>query len=136
MINAYENFIYFLYIDPSSEKKGLTFYVPRDEAFAEIKQIQFATTTVSSGLSAILESLDAILTNQDHGFDSFEDIDTLYKEGFDLPTLDNSSGLTLLQRVLPKFFKAANDHQNLLRFDTPEAFKSKHVFDYMISAYI
>lgn len=111
-----------------SEKKGLSFYVPRDEAFAEIKQIQFTTTTISSGLSAILESLDAILTDQNLGFVSFEDIDTLYKEGYHLPNL-KGNGLTLLQRVIPKFIKAANDSQNILRFDTPEALKSKYIYN-------
>ncbi|KAK7306731.1 hypothetical protein VNO77_44687 [Canavalia gladiata] len=113
--------------DPLSEKKGLNFYVPRDEAFAEIKQTQFTTTTVSSGLSAILESLDAILTDQKLGFPNFEDIDTLYKEGFHLPTL-KANGLNLLQTAIPKLIKAATDTQNLLRFDTPEAVKRDKFF--------
>ncbi|XP_061347779.1 linoleate 13S-lipoxygenase 2-1, chloroplastic-like [Gastrolobium bilobum] len=113
--------------DPSSETRSSSFYVPRDETFAEIKQTQFTTTTVSSGLSAILESLDAILSDQNLGFVSFEDIDTLYKEGFHLPPL-KASGLTLLQRIIPKLIKAANDSQNLLRFDTPEAVKRDKFF--------
>ncbi|XP_027344673.1 linoleate 13S-lipoxygenase 2-1, chloroplastic-like [Abrus precatorius] len=113
--------------DPMSEKKGLNFYVPRDEAFDETKQTQFTTTTVSSGLNGILDSLDAILTDQKLGFVSFEDIDELYKEGFHLPTL-NDNGLTLLQRVIPNFLKVANDSQNLLRFDVPEAAKRDKFF--------
>lgn len=109
-----------------SEKKSAGFYVPRDEAFAEIKQTQFTTTTVSSGLSAISQSLDAILTDLNLGFVSFEDIDTLYREGYNLPPL-NASGLNLLQRAIPKLIRAANDTQNTLRFDPPEAVKSKHI---------
>ncbi|KAK7243381.1 hypothetical protein RIF29_38176 [Crotalaria pallida] len=113
--------------DPPSEKKSLSFYVPRDEAFAEIKKTQFNTTTISSGLSAILKSLDALLTDQNLGFVSFLDIDMLYKEGFHLPNLKGKS-LTLLQRVIPKFIKAANDTQNVLRFDTPEPLKRDKFF--------
>jgi len=107
-----------------SEKKGSNFYVPRDEVFSEIKQTQFITTTVSSGVSLVLESLDAILSDQDRGFVSFEDIDTLYKEGIHLPQLQ-ANAWNLLQRVIPKFLSVINDTQNLLRFDTPEALKSK-----------
>ncbi|CAL0328371.1 unnamed protein product [Lupinus luteus] len=113
--------------DPSSEKISSSFYVPRDEAFSEIKQKQFTTTTVSSGLSAILESLDALLIDQNLSFVSFEDIDTLYKQGFHLPNIQGNR-LTLLQRLIPKFIKAANDTQNSLRFDTPEPLKRDKFF--------
>ncbi|QCD79114.1 lipoxygenase [Vigna unguiculata] len=113
--------------DPLSEKKGLNFYVPRDEVFSDIKQTQFTTTTISSGISLVLESLDAILSDQDLGFVSFEDIDTLYKEGFHLPQLQ-ANGLNVLQRAIPKLLSVVNDQQNLLRFDTPEAFKRDRFF--------
>lgn len=115
--------------DPLYEKRSSSFYVPRDESFAEIKQTQFKTSAISSGLSAIFQSLDTILTDQNLGFVNFEDIETLYKEGFHLPPL-KSNGLTLLQKIIPKLIKVANDSQNILRFDTPEPFKSK--FNYII----
>ncbi|KAI5406934.1 hypothetical protein KIW84_053260, partial [Lathyrus oleraceus] len=114
--------------DSSYEKRDLNFYVPRDEAFAEIKKIQFNATTVSSGVKTVLESLDTIFTDIDLGFDSFEDIDTLFKEGFQLPTSLDSNKLNLLQKVIPRFIKAANDSQNVLRFDTPEALKRDKFF--------
>ncbi|XP_057432688.1 linoleate 13S-lipoxygenase 2-1, chloroplastic-like [Lotus japonicus] len=113
--------------DPSSETRSSSFYVPRDESFAEIKQTQFDKTTLSSGVSAVLESFDAILTDTNLGFESFEDIDTLFKEGFHLPPL-KGNGLNLLQRVVPHLIKAANDSQNLLRFDTPEAVQRDKFF--------
>ncbi|KAE9622309.1 putative linoleate 13S-lipoxygenase [Lupinus albus] len=113
--------------DPSSEKISSSFYVPRDEAFSEIKQTQFTTTTISSGLTAILESLDALLTDQNLSFLSFEDIDTLYKQGFHVPTIQGNR-LTLLQKLIPKFIKAANDTQNVFRFDTPEPLKRDKFF--------
>ncbi|KAL2322236.1 hypothetical protein Fmac_026615 [Flemingia macrophylla] len=105
--------------DPLYEKKALNNYVPRDEVFGDTKQTQFTTTTVSSGLSAVLESLDAILSDINSGFASFDDINMLYKDGFELPPLQ-ANGLNFLQRAIPKLI---NDNKNLLRFDTPEAFK-------------
>ncbi|XP_004501998.1 linoleate 13S-lipoxygenase 2-1, chloroplastic-like [Cicer arietinum] len=114
--------------DPSYEKKDLIFYVPRDEAFAEIKQLQFGTTTASSGLKTVLDSLDAILSDIDLGFVSFEDIDALYKEGFHLPKSLDSNKLTFLQKFITKLIKVTNDNQNLLKFDTPEALKRDKFF--------
>lgn len=78
-----------------------------------------------------MESLDTIFTDIDLGFDSFEDIDTLFKEGFQLPSSLDSNNLNLLQKVIPRFIKAANDSQNVLRFDTPEALKSKHIYFFL-----
>lgn len=76
-------------------------------------------------MTAVLESLDTILTDQNLGFVSFEDIDTLYKEGFHLPPL-KTDGLTFLQKIIPKLIKVSNDSQNILRFDSPEPLKSKY----------
>ncbi|KAK7401112.1 hypothetical protein VNO78_12426 [Psophocarpus tetragonolobus] len=113
--------------DPRSEQKYPFFYVPRDEAFAEIKQIQFTTTTISLGLSAILESLDTIFIDPNQGFASFQDIDMLYKEGFHLPPLE-PKWLMFLHKVIPSFIKVANDDKNILHFDTPEAVKRDRFF--------
>ncbi|KAK7401149.1 hypothetical protein VNO78_12468 [Psophocarpus tetragonolobus] len=114
--------------DPMYEKRSSDFYVPRDETFSDIKESQFNKSTISSGLSAISETLDAILTDQNLGFTSFEDIDTIYKEGFHLPPLKDNNGLNFLQRVIPRLIKAVNDTQNLLRFDTPETVKRDRFF--------
>ncbi|MED6151465.1 hypothetical protein PIB30_082813 [Stylosanthes scabra] len=113
--------------DPLSEKRSLSFYVPRDEKFSETKQKQFTTTTISSGVSAILQSLDAIFTDLNLGFPSFEDIDSLYKEGYELPPL-NKSALNIIQGTIPTFIKVVNDTKNLLRFDAPEAIKRDKFF--------
>lgn len=123
-IIVYNTLFLCFHADPLSEKKSSGFYVPRDEAFASIKQTQFTSSAVSLGLNAIFESVDTILTDPNLGFFSFEDIDTLFKEGLHLPPL-KANGLSLLQRVIPKLIKAANDTQNILRFDAPETFKSK-----------
>ncbi|KAL5076291.1 hypothetical protein RYX36_015275 [Vicia faba] len=114
--------------DPLYEKRStLNFYVPRDESFSEIKQTQFNTSTISSGLTAVIQSLDTILTDPNLGFASFEDIEEIYKEGFHLPPL-KSNDLTFLQKVIPKLIKVANDSQNLLRFDAPEPLKRDRFF--------
>lgn len=127
MLINYNTIIF--YADPLYENRStLNFYVPRDESFSEIKQTQFNTSTISSGLTAVIQSLDTILTDPDLGFSSFEDIEEIYKEGFHLPPL-KSNDLTFLQRVIPKLISVANDSQNLLRFDAPEPLKSK--FDHI-----
>ncbi|CAK8566860.1 unnamed protein product [Lathyrus sativus] len=114
--------------DPLYEKRStLNFYVPRDESFSGIKQTQFNTSTISSGLTAVIQSLDTILTDQNLGFSSFEDIEEIFKEGFHLPPL-KFNDLTFLQKVIPKLIKVANDSQNLLRFDTPEPLKRDRFF--------
>ncbi|XP_027190278.1 linoleate 13S-lipoxygenase 2-1, chloroplastic-like [Cicer arietinum] len=113
--------------DPQYETRNLDFYVPRDEKFAETKQTQFNTSTISLGLTAVIQSLDTILTDQNLGFANFEDIEALYKEGFNLPPF-KSDDLTFIQKVIPKLIKVANDSQNVLRFDPPEPFKRDRLF--------
>lgn len=108
-----------------SEKKSASVYVPRDEAFAEIKQTQFTKTIVSSGLRAILQSLDSVVTTQNLAFSSFEDIDMLFKDGFTVPQLKHKG---LLQSIIPSLIKAASDSEQVLRFDPPEPIKSEYVF--------
>lgn len=115
----------FVHADPLYEERStLDFYVPRDEAFAETKQTQFNTSAVSLGLTTIIQSLDAIVTDINLGFANFEDIEAIYKEGFQLPNLESNDS-NFLQKLIPKFFKHANDSQNVVRFDTPEPYKSK-----------
>jgi len=121
--------------DPSTEKRSSDIYVPRDDAFSDEKQSQFTMSTISTGVSAVLESLDAILTDQDLGFKSFEEIDTIYKEGFHLPKLKDN-GLNFLQSIIPRLIKVANDSQNILRFDTPETFKSKNIHNCLFLNFI
>ncbi|RVX12804.1 Linoleate 13S-lipoxygenase 2-1, chloroplastic [Vitis vinifera] len=48
-------------IDPLSETRTGTFYVPRDEEFSEVKQNSFITKTAESVLDALLPSLKAVL---------------------------------------------------------------------------
>ncbi|XP_045809749.1 linoleate 13S-lipoxygenase 2-1, chloroplastic-like [Trifolium pratense] len=114
--------------DPRYEtRSSLNFYVPRDESFSETKQTQFNTSTITLGITAAIQSLDTILTDPNLGFASFEDIEKIYKQGFQLPPF-KSNDLTFLQKVIPKLIQVANDSQNLLRFDAPEPFKRDRFF--------
>ncbi|KAI9082409.1 hypothetical protein K1719_035832 [Acacia pycnantha] len=105
--------------DPNSEKRSSNVYVPRDEAFSQTKQTQFTATTVSAGVSALIPSLDAAVTDQNLGFLTFSEIDMLFKEGYKVPPLKNS-GNGLLQTFFPKLIKAVSDHQQRLRFEAPD----------------
>ncbi|CAB4298450.1 unnamed protein product [Prunus armeniaca] len=69
--------------DPLSEKRSSSVYVPRDEAFAEVKQLTFSAKTLKSVLHALLPSLETALLNPELGFPYFTAIDSLFNEGGD-----------------------------------------------------
>ena len=99
-------------------------YVPRDEEFSETKQSEFTATTISAGVSALLPSLDAVVTDQNLGFLTYTEIDMLFKEGYKVPRLQNS-GNGLLQSLIPKLIQAVSDNQQVLRFESPETINRK-----------
>ncbi|XP_028751962.1 linoleate 13S-lipoxygenase 2-1, chloroplastic-like [Neltuma alba] len=113
--------------DPHSEKRSSSVYVPRDEAFSETKQTQFTTTTVSAGVSALIQSLDAAVVDQNLGFPTFSEIDMLFKEGYNVPPLKNS-GNGLLQTLIPSLIKAVSDSRQVLRFEAPETINRDEFF--------
>ncbi|KAI4308313.1 hypothetical protein L6164_031399 [Bauhinia variegata] len=113
--------------DPSSETRSTSFYVPRDEQFAEKKQEQFTGTTLSSGLSAVLQFLDTVLTDQNQGFESYDDIQMLFKDGFTMPQLKWGAS-NLLQAVIPRVIKAASESKEVLLFETPQTIKKDRFF--------
>ncbi|XP_054793631.1 linoleate 13S-lipoxygenase 2-1, chloroplastic-like isoform X1 [Prosopis cineraria] len=113
--------------DPSSEKRSLSVYVPRDEAFSETKQTQFTATTVSAGVSALIQSLDAAAVDQNLGFLTFSEIDMLFKDGFEVPTLKNS-GNGLLQTFIPKLIQVVSGSQQVLRFEAPDTIDRDEFF--------
>ncbi|XP_068332822.1 lipoxygenase 6, chloroplastic-like [Pyrus communis] len=56
-------------------------YVPRDEAFEEIKQNTFSTGRLKALLHNLIPSLAATLSSTDNPFERFSDIDDLYVDG-------------------------------------------------------
>ncbi|KAF8011508.1 hypothetical protein BT93_J1958 [Corymbia citriodora subsp. variegata] len=107
------------YTDINAEsrvEKPLPMYVPRDEQFEESKQDTFSTGRLKAVLHNLIPSLKASLSANNHDFNGFSDIDSLYKEGLLLKV-----GLQdeLLKKLpLPKVVQESS--QGLLKYDTPK----------------
>ncbi|KAL9458837.1 hypothetical protein AB3S75_007672 [Citrus x aurantiifolia] len=104
--------------DQFSEKREGNFYVPRDEAFSEVKQLTFSAKTVYSVLHALVPSLETAIVDPDLGFPYFSAIDALFNEGVNLPPLKQEG---FWNTLLPRLVKAIEDTgDNILLFETPE----------------
>ncbi|WJZ88545.1 hypothetical protein VitviT2T_007831 [Vitis vinifera] len=107
-------------IDPLSETRTGTFYVPRDEEFSEVKQNSFITKTAESVLDALLPSLKAVLLDDPGlGFQHFSDIDQLYNQGMPIPKVKNQGPL---QSIVLRLVKAIEDADDVVKFETPAMF--------------
>ncbi|KAJ4834857.1 Lipoxygenase 2, chloroplastic [Turnera subulata] len=86
---------------PSSESRSFNVYVPRDEAFSAVKQTSFG----------------AFLEDPNEGFPNFFSIDSLFKQGIELPP----HLLELLKSILPWLVgNVRQGSDEFLRFDAPE----------------
>lgn len=56
------------------------FYVPRDEAFSEVKQQTFSARTFYCLMNALIPSVDSVLTDKDCEFPYFGAIDLMFSE--------------------------------------------------------
>ncbi|KAE8657830.1 Lipoxygenase 2.3 [Hibiscus syriacus] len=110
--------------DPDSEKKINIFYVPRDECFAEVKQMTFSAKTLYSVFHAVVPSLQTAIVDKELEFPYFTAIDQLFNEGIRLPNMD---GKNLWKTVLPRLLKVISDN-NALRFETPETMNRDKFF--------
>ncbi|GAB4829332.1 Lipoxygenase 6, chloroplastic [Ancistrocladus abbreviatus] len=63
-------------------------YVPRDEAFEEIKQETFSAGRLKAVLHNLIPQIAATLSSSDIPFNCFSDIDKLYNDGFMLKEED------------------------------------------------
>ncbi|KAL2487974.1 Lipoxygenase 2 [Forsythia ovata] len=104
-------------IDPLSESRSTSVYVPRDEAFSEVKQISFSAKMFWSLLHTLLIRIESSSDN-DVGFPNFTAIDNLYSEGVELHAATNKSTINLVD-ILPRLVKA----YDLLQFEKPELIK-------------
>ena len=110
-------------VDPMSETRSNSVYVPRDEAFEEVKQMTFQTNTVKSVLHALLPQLEVVLLNPDLGFPHFTAIDTLFQEGIPVPKDKN-----FFQLIIPRLVKAITERgDSVLQFETPQMIESIYV---------
>lgn len=104
--------------DPLSESKASDVYVPRDEAFAEVKQATFQAKTVYSVLHALVPTISSSITDPDLGFPYFSAIDALFNEGIMLPDIPTTG---FLGNIIPRLVRAiTNTGGSVLRFETPE----------------
>ncbi|XP_062083950.1 linoleate 13S-lipoxygenase 2-1, chloroplastic-like [Humulus lupulus] len=103
--------------DPLSEERSGNVYVPRDEAFSEIKQLTFSAKTVYSGLHALVPSLQTVLLDPSLGFPYFKAIDSLFDDGLKLPPTEDQG---LLKNLLPRLVKTVSDANDALQFEIPE----------------
>jgi lipoxygenase len=100
-------------------------YVPRDECFAEVKQLTFSANSVYSVLHAVVPSIETAIIDADLGFPYFTAIDSLFNEGLNLPPLKNQNK-EFLRTLLPRILKAISDsEESILRFETPETMDSE-----------
>lgn len=104
-------------------------YVPRDEAFSEVKQLTFSAKTVYSVLHALVPSVQTSIIDSDLGFPHFTAIDTLFNEGVELPDIPTTG---FLGNIIPRLVRAISDTgSNVLRFETPEFIDSNSMIDYI-----
>ncbi|WOL02641.1 putative lipoxygenase 6 [Canna indica] len=90
-------------------------YVPRDEAFEEMKQDAFSAGRLKAVLHSLIPSLIASISADNQDFKGFHHIDNLYKEGLILKL-----GLQEhLVKKLPFVQKIQESSEGLLRYDTP-----------------
>ncbi|KAJ4724168.1 Lipoxygenase [Melia azedarach] len=108
--------------DPKSELRSLSNYIPRDEAFADIKNAQFGAKLLYSVLHAVIPTVEAMVVDKDLGFPYFTEIDKLFNEGINVPFPEALKEKSLWQSALPRLLKEATDTGNsILRFETPDA---------------
>ncbi|CAK9146784.1 unnamed protein product [Ilex paraguariensis] len=103
--------------DPLSESRASNVYVPRDEAFSEVKSATFAAKTVYSVLHALVPSLETTVLDPELGFPYFTAIDSLFNEGVELPEIETQGFLSVIPRLVT-FVSGLG--KNVLRFETPE----------------
>ncbi|KAG8646336.1 hypothetical protein MANES_10G148800v8 [Manihot esculenta] len=107
--------------DPLTESRSSDFYVPRDEAFGELKQATFGVNTVKSVLHALLPTIETAIVDDKLGFPHFTAIDKLFEDGVELPKEVKKPWY--LHTLLPRAVKAVKDTKDeILRFETPELF--------------
>ncbi|KAK3015479.1 hypothetical protein RJ639_005784 [Escallonia herrerae] len=106
--------------DPLSESRSTTVYVPRDEAFSEVKSLTFSAKTVYSVLHALVPALEGSILDREAGFPYFTAIDSLFNEGVDIPVKTKGT----LGNILPRLVDAISDaEKDVLCFEIPEMFE-------------
>ncbi|KAJ8759949.1 hypothetical protein K2173_010805 [Erythroxylum novogranatense] len=109
--------------DPCCEKKVRGFYVPRDEAFSEVKQLTISAKTVYSVFSAVMLTLGDAISEAESGFQH-----PWFSERIDMPPLSEKG---FWKRILPWLSwlsKAIINGRDVLRFETPSTMERNKFF--------
>ncbi|XP_065866881.1 linoleate 13S-lipoxygenase 3-1, chloroplastic-like [Euphorbia lathyris] len=103
----------------SRVEKPMPMYVPRDEQFEESKQNTFSNARLKGTLHALIPSLKASISEENHDFSAFADIDILYREGLLLKIGIQDEIWRMLP--IPKMVtNLTESSEGLLRYDTPK----------------
>lgn len=111
--------------DPLAEsriEKPHPVYVPRDEAFEEIKQNTFSAGRLKALLHNLVPLIAATLSSSDIPFTNFTDIDKLYKDGVVLNDDKDSQKNKFLSETLDKVFSVS---KRLLKYEIPAIIRRK-----------
>lgn len=106
--------------DPECEsrvEKPHPVYVPRDEAFEEIKQATFAAGRLRAALHNLIPQISASLASSDIPFACFSDIDSLYYKGSNVQEDDVAEKINKIREMLSMGTR-------LLKYDVPAVIKS------------
>ncbi|GAB4829334.1 hypothetical protein Ancab_019003 [Ancistrocladus abbreviatus] len=110
--------------DPECEsrvEKPHPVYVPRDEAFEEIKQETMSAGTLKAVLHILIPQIAATLSSSDIPFNCFSDIDKLYDDGF---TLKDEDQLEKAKKLFPDAFtKQVLSIGDRFKYKVPEVIK-------------
>lgn len=114
--------------DSSSEsriEKPHPIYVPRDEAFEEIKQNTFSAGRLKALLHNLIPLIASTLSSSDNPFTCFSEIDKLYNDGVLLKSKEQNYFLNNqhVSNLLKQIFTAG---ERLLKYDTPAIIKSMY----------
>ncbi|XP_074312002.1 linoleate 13S-lipoxygenase 2-1, chloroplastic-like [Silene latifolia] len=101
--------------DPLSETRTLSsFYIPRDEVFADLKTVTFGTSVLNNVLHTVVPTLEDAVIDTSLGHFNFRQINDLFHRGIEM---SNIQDLKSLLTVMPNLI---NPTERILRFPTPD----------------
>ncbi|XP_019200459.1 PREDICTED: lipoxygenase 6, chloroplastic [Ipomoea nil] len=110
--------------DPATEtriEKPNPVYVPRDEAFEEIKQDTFSAGKLKAALHNLIPLIASTLSSSDIPFNCFSDIDKLYSDGFLLRDGEEAKANIFGPNMMTQLFSAG---QRLFKYEIPAVIKT------------
>ncbi|XP_031124547.1 lipoxygenase 6, chloroplastic isoform X2 [Ipomoea triloba] len=110
--------------DPATEtriEKPNPVYVPRDEAFGEIKQDTFSAGKLKAALHNLIPLIASTLSSSDIPFNCFSDIDKLYIDGFLLKDGEEAKANIFSPNMMTQLFSAG---KGLFKYEIPAVIKT------------